>query len=566
VHDMDGTANDHRECYSYDGRNNLVSAHTDAATAACGGALAGGPVSLAYNKAYAVNEIGNLTNGPAGTYTYPASGVGSVRPHAPSTVGGMSMTWNNDGTQKTKVVAGVTSTFGWDALDRLVSVAKGAQLTSMVYFPGGQRAIMKDSAGVHLFLDGFAERHVNTSNVVTERRYYMLGSTMVASRSKAGTDAATVEFYLGDIRGSTSVSVVRGTATNSVAFYDPYGNPRGTSSIASTDKGYIGQYEDPATGLSYLNNRYYDPTVGVFTRVDPLVSVTGEPYLYASGNPTSRSDPTGLLDISNIHDIKNETCGRGGCGANALPPSNPQPGVNCGAPPFSFDCPRGPTNVYVGPSHTGWVSPEMVTDPTKWCLVGLPVGTEAECGAPPTTGEYGDPGQVRAVLDYLSTFGGPVADGLGGAASEATVSVAGYTTARGTTVLSYTRYRAGLADLGNGIAPAGKLVVGTRVVGRAFVALQPGVTAFDSWRATEGHSTLYRLSYTAVKTAVTTGGAVGGAALGLKGGAFLGSFGGPIGTVVGGGIGAAVLGFGGFFLSDKATDFVWAFTYEEVSG
>jgi len=44
----------------------------------------------------------------------------------------------------------------------------------------------------------------------------------------------------------------------------------------------------------YLNNRYYDPSVGVFLSVDPLVASTGDPYLYASGNPTTLSDPTGL--------------------------------------------------------------------------------------------------------------------------------------------------------------------------------------------------------------------------------------------------------------------------------
>ena len=43
-----------------------------------------------------------------------------------------------------------------------------------------------------------------------------------------------------------------------------------------------------------LNNRYQDPTTGVFVSVDPLVSMTGEPYLYANGNPTTLSDPSGL--------------------------------------------------------------------------------------------------------------------------------------------------------------------------------------------------------------------------------------------------------------------------------
>lgn len=44
----------------------------------------------------------------------------------------------------------------------------------------------------------------------------------------------------------------------------------------------------------FLNNRYHDPSLGVFISVDPLVQMTGEPYIYASGNPTTLSDPTGL--------------------------------------------------------------------------------------------------------------------------------------------------------------------------------------------------------------------------------------------------------------------------------
>ena len=77
-------------------------------------------------------------------------------------------------------------------------------------------------------------------------------------------------------------------------WYDPYGKPRGTATITTTDRGYIGQYEDTTTGLGYLNNRYQDPATGVFLSVDPLVQSTGEPYLYGSGNPTTLSDPLGL--------------------------------------------------------------------------------------------------------------------------------------------------------------------------------------------------------------------------------------------------------------------------------
>jgi RHS repeat-associated protein len=54
----------------------------------------------------------------------------------------------------------------------------------------------------------------------------------------------------------------------------------------------------------FLNNRYHDPQLGTFISVDPLIAITGEPYLYASGNATTLSDPEGLAP---------QTCPDGGC-------------------------------------------------------------------------------------------------------------------------------------------------------------------------------------------------------------------------------------------------------------
>lgn len=46
--------------------------------------------------------------------------------------------------------------------------------------------------------------------------------------------------------------------------------------------------------LVFLNNRHYDPTLGAFISVDPLVTKTGEPYIYGAANPVTMSDPSGL--------------------------------------------------------------------------------------------------------------------------------------------------------------------------------------------------------------------------------------------------------------------------------
>ncbi|MGB8859002.1 MAG: RHS repeat-associated core domain-containing protein [Ilumatobacteraceae bacterium] len=56
----------------------------------------------------------------------------------------------------------------------------------------------------------------------------------------------------------------------------------------------------------FLNNRYMDPNTGIFISVDPLVGKTGQPYLYAGGNPATLSDPTGLCTgwLCNAQDNK----------------------------------------------------------------------------------------------------------------------------------------------------------------------------------------------------------------------------------------------------------------------
>ena len=67
-----------------------------------------------------------------------------------------------------------------------------------------------------------------------------------------------------------------------------------------------------ASGLLFLNNRYHDPSLGVFISVDPLVASTGEAYIYASGNPTTLSDPSGLDPDTSAY-ARERKDGKGGC-------------------------------------------------------------------------------------------------------------------------------------------------------------------------------------------------------------------------------------------------------------
>lgn len=64
------------------------------------------------------------------------------------------------------------------------------------------------------------------------------------------------------------------------------------------DGGYIDGTQDP-TGLTHLGAREYDPTLGRFISVDPIMDLTDPTqwhgYTYANNNPVTLSDPSGLL-------------------------------------------------------------------------------------------------------------------------------------------------------------------------------------------------------------------------------------------------------------------------------
>jgi len=81
--------------------------------------------------------------------------------------------------------------------------------------------------------------------------------------------------------------------------FEPYGAVVGGA--VADGPGYTGHVSDAATGLSYMQQRYYDPEVGLFLSIDP-VAVNGPKnnsrYAYAANNPYRFIDPDGRDCIS----------------------------------------------------------------------------------------------------------------------------------------------------------------------------------------------------------------------------------------------------------------------------
>lgn len=78
--------------------------------------------------------------------------------------------------------------------------------------------------------------------------------------------------------------------------YEPYGGSVGAG--IEDGPGFTGHVSDKSTGLTYMQQRYYDPDLAQFLSVDP-VTATSDPvgmfsrYRYANGNPYAYVDPDG---------------------------------------------------------------------------------------------------------------------------------------------------------------------------------------------------------------------------------------------------------------------------------
>ena len=90
--------------------------------------------------------------------------------------------------------------------------------------------------------------------------------------------------------------------------YTPYGEKWEKTPRSNDLGGFTGHVSDSATGLTYMQARYYDPVIGRFYSNDP-VDVLGHMtrgnsiangfnrYAYANNNPYKYTDPDGEFSI-----------------------------------------------------------------------------------------------------------------------------------------------------------------------------------------------------------------------------------------------------------------------------
>ncbi|KTR90506.1 hypothetical protein NS220_15125 [Microbacterium testaceum] len=252
------------------------------------------------------------------SYTYPAAG--SARPHGATAVSGSSS--NGGGSYGFDQAGNMTSrpgqTVSYNEFGKVASITvSSTNVTQSNTYDADGNLLMRSNTteGVTLFLgDTVLTQAPNGGTVTGVRTYSGAGKIPVAERSaKSGVSGTVVTWLFADIHGTVDTQTVAASGVTTKQYRDPFGMPiGGTSGVWADGNGFLNKPLTTSTGLTSIGARTYDPKLGKFISVDPVVDpkkpLQNTGYAYSGNNPVTFSDPTGLF--------REEGCGRiGKCGA-----------------------------------------------------------------------------------------------------------------------------------------------------------------------------------------------------------------------------------------------------------
>ncbi|PZQ46885.1 MAG: hypothetical protein DI556_19175 [Rhodovulum sulfidophilum] len=243
----------------------------------------------AYDQVFTYDMAGSIRSKIGlGTYAYP--GVTEPHPHAPNSVGGVALAYDANRNMTTGL-GGKLMTY--DAENRVKTAQLGG--VAMTYVYGADGARLKAGGGGATTL---------TIGRIEVRGYGSGSETLILYptpwfRVTGGTASVLHRDQIDSIQLITGGGggVVKETT------YQPFGEARDAivdNPISPPEThGYIGERFDAVPELQYLNARYYDPRLSLFTSPDwldvTLPGVGTNRFAYAGNSPVNVSDPGGQL-------------------------------------------------------------------------------------------------------------------------------------------------------------------------------------------------------------------------------------------------------------------------------
>ncbi|HZM74530.1 MAG TPA: RICIN domain-containing protein [Candidatus Limnocylindrales bacterium] len=186
---------------------------------------------------------------------------------------------------------GTAQTLTWDKQAHLATVTAAGTTSSYLYDADGNRLIVRTASKTTLYLPDGTELELSSGGGAALGTRYYAG---IAVRTAAG-----LRWIATNHQNTSTVQIDSVTLAAAQRRSMPYGEDRTATPAGWVGtKGYVGGTKDE-TGLTHLGAREYDPTLGRFISIDPVMDLADpnqwHGYAYGNNNPTTFSDPTGLM-------------------------------------------------------------------------------------------------------------------------------------------------------------------------------------------------------------------------------------------------------------------------------
>jgi RHS repeat-associated protein len=265
--------------YTYDADGQLASAN-DGTTATPYAATSGGEL---------------IASGSAPSETYNASSQLT----AATTSGGASVTYgydaNGERTGASSTSGSVTSltNYTYDAYGNLASASLATGTATYKSNADG----LRQSETVGGTTSHFAwDTQSSVALLLDDGTHSYIYGSSTTPLSQVADEGNTTQYLHGDALGSVRlITDASGNATGTTE-YDPYGNVSSQTGSAKSAIGFTGALTDAITALVYLRARDYDPLVGQFLSIDPVLRLSNQAYAYVGNDPLQFIDALGLIN------------------------------------------------------------------------------------------------------------------------------------------------------------------------------------------------------------------------------------------------------------------------------
>jgi RHS repeat-associated protein len=266
--------------------------------------------SSAYWTTWGFDAVGNRTSqvqhsttgGTDTTTSYNYNGNGAGQPGtltSTATTGGSSGStsygYDAAGNMTSRNAGQGGQTLTWSDAGLLTAITGGTAGDShFVYDADGSLLLEKDPGATTLYLPG--EQITLTGQTTSGIRYYPMPGGGVAYRTGLGS---AYGFEITDQHGTPFLTLDNTAQIATWRQLTPFGAPRGAVVPWVDNRGFLDKPTDTSTGLTIIGAREYDPGTGRFISLDPILEASSPQqlngYTYATDNPVTQSDPTGLM-------------------------------------------------------------------------------------------------------------------------------------------------------------------------------------------------------------------------------------------------------------------------------